>query len=107
MSFSMKSPQIAGLAALLLIASTPAALASPSEIHCRGEFQNVEGQWISTPYCQAFNLASVARDHGMEVSARQIRKNPEKKSDVCRFVGEDNRVTDYCNSDSGSLSGSG
>jgi hypothetical protein len=80
MSFSMKSPQIAGLAALLLIASTPAALASPSEIHCRGEFQNVEGQWISTPYCQASNLASFARDHGMEVSARQIRKNPEKRA---------------------------
>lgn len=106
MSFSMRTPQIAALAASFLIAGAPAALAAPSAIHCRGEFQNVDGQWISTPYCQSSNLAQVARDHGMRVSARQIRQNPEKKSEVCNLVGADNRVSDYCNSsDTGSSAG--
>ncbi len=83
------------IAAPLLAA---AAWASPaSAITCQGNFQiQRDGTRIATPYCQDTYLATVAREHGMAVSARAVRANPSVKERACRFVGDDNRVRDAC-----------
>ncbi|MGH1350601.1 MAG: hypothetical protein ACRBBN_07320 [Methyloligellaceae bacterium] len=66
-------------------------------IECNGSFQVLKnGHEISTPYCQDNNLAYVAQEYGLRVSARTIRYNPNKKRDVCRVVGHDNRVSTAC-----------
>ena len=65
-------------------------------IECRGRYQIISGNPLSTPYCEDNYLAQVARSYGSRVSARQIRNNPNKKAEVCRFMGFDNRVSDIC-----------
>jgi hypothetical protein len=65
-------------------------------IECRGEFQVVQGQELSTPYCQDNYLARIARSYGSRVSAREIRNNPNTKAEVCRFMGHDSRVSHIC-----------
>lgn len=83
-----------------MMVTTPVARAA---IHCKDGFQRVEGQYLSTPYCNDALLAQVARENGEWVSDAQIRWNPAKKDEVCRFVGNDPRVQLYCpDSDSGS-----
>lgn len=65
-------------------------------IRCEGSFQIVNGQPISTPFCRDANLAVVARQYGLKVSAAAIRNNPDAKLEVCRIVGRDIRVTEAC-----------
>ena len=67
-----------------------------SAIECRGEYQVVSGKLIATPYCQDNYLAHVARKYGTKVSNREIRNNPNRKADVCRFMGHDSRVSHLC-----------
>ena len=75
-------------------------------IVCRDGFQVSGGQEISTPYCNDNYVAEVARKYGVRVSNEEIRNNPNRKEEVCRFIGYDTRVRDYCNTDSdGSRSG--
>jgi hypothetical protein len=75
-------------------------------IVCREGFQVSGGQEISTPYCNDNYVAQVARKYGMKVSNEEIRNNPNRKDEVCRFIGYDNRVRDYCNTyDGGSRDG--
>jgi hypothetical protein len=80
------------------VAALGAALASPaSAIECRGNFQvEPNGSNIASPFCEDRNLAHVARESGMRVSAAAVRGNPGVKERVCRTVGEDNRVRDTC-----------
>lgn len=75
-----------------------AVLATPaSAITCDGNFQlQRNGQPIATPYCEDNNLAAVAREYGMRVSASAVRANPSVKEQACRLVGDDNRVRDTC-----------
>lgn len=61
-------------------------------VECRGNFQVVNGQEISTPYCRDAHLAKVAG-----VSAHKVRNNPNFKEEVCRHYGHDNRVREACN----------
>lgn len=75
-----------------LFAGTPAA----SAITCKNEYQVVQGQLLSTPYCQDNYIAKVAREYGSRVSAREIRNNPNTKAEVCRFMGHDTRVSHLC-----------
>lgn len=82
------SSKLVILAAALITASAPAAFA----IECRGNFQVVNGQEISTPYCRDAHLAKVAG-----VSPDKVRNNPNFKEEVCRHVGNDNRVREACN----------
>ena len=68
-----------------------------SKIKCNGPWQVVKGVGeIATPYCGDGYLARVARGYGVKVSANTIRWNPERKSEVCRLIGHDNRVSDIC-----------
>ncbi len=67
-----------------------------AKIVCQGAFQIVDGQPIATPYCEDNNVAAVAREYGIHVSAREVRSNPGTKARVCRFIGHDNRVRSAC-----------
>ncbi len=75
-----------------LIAFTAPALA----IQCDGDFQIVQGQPISTPYCRDQYVAVVAREYGIKTSPAVIRNNPKQKEEVCRIVGRDIRVQEAC-----------
>jgi hypothetical protein len=74
------------------IAVTADALA----IECDEDFQIVNGQPISTPYCRDGYLAAVAREHGFRTSAGEMRNNPSRKEEICRFIGSDIRVQTAC-----------
>lgn len=92
----MKTALFAVAAAAALTALVPAAHAG---IVCKGEFQYVNGSYISTPYCRDKYLARVAREYGSKVSDAAIRDNPNLKSEICRLVGRDNRVRSNCDSE--------
>lgn len=80
-------------APLLLLLALPVPVHA---IECDGRYQIVQGQPVSTPYCEDNYLAWVARQNGMRVSGRAIRNNPRLKDEVCHFVSSDHRVTDIC-----------
>lgn len=73
-----------------------AAATSASAIECQEDYQIVNGQPISTPYCRDGYLAQVAREYGFKTSAKTIRENPSRKEEVCRIVGNDIRVQTAC-----------
>lgn len=87
---------------LLIQASCFAALATAyampaGAVECQGNFQiQPNGLTIATPYCQDNNLARIAMEKGVHVSANEIRNNPGEKARICRTMGEDNRVRDTC-----------
>lgn len=81
---------------LLLPLSAFAIAPAEARIACHNGYQIVNGQPISTPYCQDELVATVARQHGSRVSADAIRYNPNLKRHVCRFVSNDFRVTEAC-----------
>lgn len=70
--------------------------ASAAGIVCKESYQVVRGQEIATPYCADNYLAQVARLYGMRVSNAEVRSNPNRKREVCRFIGHDIRVSDNC-----------
>ena len=78
-------------AAAVLAAASPALA-----IDCKDGYQLVQGNRLSTPYCQDAQLVSVARQYGMKASAEEIRENPNYKRHVCRLVGRDIRVQETC-----------
>lgn len=84
---------VAPVIAILVVTTTPPAEAA---IRCDGPYQIVQGQPISTPYCQDSYLAVVAREYGLRVSASAIRQSPSTKAQVCRVVGRDNRAQSAC-----------
>jgi hypothetical protein len=87
----------AALAALALpIAVLTAAQPAHAKIKCVNGNQIVNGSPIATPYCQDELVAHVAREHGMTVSAAEIRNNPNYKRNVCQLVGRDNRIYIAC-----------
>jgi hypothetical protein len=67
-----------------------------SAIECQEDYQIVQGQPISTPYCRDGYLAKVAREYGYRTSAETIRNNPSRKEEICRFIGSDIRVQTAC-----------
>lgn len=82
---------------IAIIAAGLVTLVSPaSAINCNGQYQIVQGQELATPYCQDNYLAKIARQYGMHVSDATIRNNPNKKAEVCRFMGFDTRVSNIC-----------
>lgn len=87
-------------AALVLVSVLPTTPVGAAAFKCSDGYQFVEGNFISTPYCEDAYLAQVARSAGMRVSDNAIRNNPNLKSEVCRFVGHDNRVRNYCSDES-------
>ncbi len=75
----------------------PAGPAS-ARIKCNNGYQIVDGNRLATPFCQDNYLAQVAREYGTRVSAREIRNNPNKKREICEFIGQDIRVLHNCES---------
>ena len=77
-----------------------AGLALPSTsvyaAHCDGDFQLVRGSWVATPYCRAAQIASVAREFGIHVSAETILRHPGRQEELCRFLDSDFRVHPAC-----------
>ncbi len=65
---------------------------------CKGAYQynSAAGGMISTPYCRDNYLAAVAREAGMKISNEEVRENPNRKAEACRFVGSDIRVQSIC-----------
>jgi hypothetical protein len=84
---------VAGMAVLGTSALTDRA---DARIVCDGAYQIVQGQPVSTPYCQDAYLAVVVREYGMRTSAAAIRNNPSVKAQACRLAGQDNRVQTAC-----------
>lgn len=87
-----------GLTALHSIVLAPAAVAA---IVCKDGFQNSNGNWISTPYCNDAHLAQLARGRGVKVSDSEVRQNPAKKYEICRFLGNVPPASDYCPDEGG------
>ena len=81
------------LALGLVVLAQPGAQA---RIVCEGNYQNVSGTPVSTPYCREMNLARVARTYGWKVSDDAIRYSESTKAQVCRAIGFDNRVQEIC-----------
>lgn len=68
-----------------------------AQIRCDGSFQITRrGERIVTPYCEDAEVAAVAREYGMRVSAAAVRGNPSIKQRVCQFAGADLRIRDTC-----------
>jgi hypothetical protein len=80
-----------GPSLLILVLATPA-----HAIDCIRGLQSVNGQSISTPYCQDAYLAEIAREYGLKASAAQIRNDPNFKKEICRTVFTDIRVQTTC-----------
>ena len=73
------------------------ALSTPAlAIKCQNGYQMVQGNLISTPYCQDQYLAQVARQYGVNAPAAELRNNPNYKRNVCRLVGRDIRIQETC-----------
>lgn len=81
------------VAAIVLLAATTAE----ARIICRDGYQVVHGREISTPYCNDNYVAQIARKHGFKVSDSEIRNNPAKKNEVCRFISSNIEIRQYCN----------
>jgi hypothetical protein len=82
-----------------LLSLTAAAVVGPAganAIECQEDFQIVNGQPISTPYCRDAYLAQVAREHGFNTSAEVMRNNPARKEEICRYIGSDIRAQPAC-----------
>jgi hypothetical protein len=90
---------VAALLFLCHLGQVPTA--SAAGIVCREDYQLVQGNLIATPYCGDNYLAKVARTYGMRVSNAEIRNNPNRKREVCRFIGHDIRVSQICAGETG------
>jgi hypothetical protein len=69
----MKRYDIALVCASISLLSLSAAYAAG--IQCDDDFQIVQGQPISTPYCRDGYLARVAREHGFSVRKSRSRQS--------------------------------
>jgi hypothetical protein len=98
------SPKVLSLAAASAASAFVCGTAE-ARIVCRDGYQVSGGQEISTPYCNDEYLAQVARERGTKVSAAEVRNNPNRKDEICRHIGYDIRIREYCPSDSDSDSG--
>jgi hypothetical protein len=96
----MRSRFIGGLTGRLTVAlvlsGSMLSGAAEAKFVCRDGYQNVQGSWLATPYCQDLQLAQVARQYGWRVSDAAIRNNPNLKRRVCASVGRDIRVQETC-----------
>jgi hypothetical protein len=83
--------------AALVLAGT----AAEARIECRDGFQVSGGREISTPYCNDDYLAKIARGKGYNVTADAVRNSPSLKNEICRWIGHDIRIRDYCPEEDG------
>jgi hypothetical protein len=79
-----------------VIALTLTSMAAEARIICKENYQVVDGQEISTPYCNDNYLAAVARRRGMKVTNEEVRNDPSVKEEVCLLIGRNQSVKEYC-----------
>ena len=60
------------------------------------QFQIVNGEEISTPFCRNNALAAVARESGYRITDAEMRNNPSRKEEICRYLRSDIRVHPAC-----------
>lgn len=89
----MTSSAMLGVLAGAVLTSAASSVAA---IECRENYQIVQGQPISTPYCRDGYLAAVARQYGFKTTAATVRNNPSRKEEICRYIGHDIRVQTAC-----------
>jgi hypothetical protein len=90
------SPRLKMAAGLAGIIFTGLAGSAQAEIACNKGFQNVQGSWLATPYCQDAYVAQVAREYGFSASPARVRSDPLFKQRLCRFIGQDIRIKESC-----------
>ncbi len=91
-----------GFTALQTLIAVPTVQAA---IVCKDGYQNSGGSWISTPYCNDAHLAQIARGLGVKVSDAEVRQNPAKKYEICRFIGGVGQGSEYCPNEGGGNDG--
>jgi hypothetical protein len=101
----MKSRAIAVGSMIAMLSATGMPTATEAAIVCKDGFQRSGGGWISTPYCNDAELARVARKHGVRVSDAEMRANPARKYEICRFLSGSLAARDYCPDGDGSSRG--
>ncbi len=79
---------ISSIATILPITT---AEASRYKAKCRGPYQLVQGNWISSPICEERVLRRVARSYGTRVSSRY-----SIKISICFAYGHDIRLSGIC-----------
>jgi hypothetical protein len=87
------------VATATITAGVLAPLAPATAIECRNGYQRVAGNEIATPYCQDEYLAVVARDFGIKTTGAEVRRDWGRKREICRLIGQDNRVRGACASE--------
>jgi hypothetical protein len=58
-----------------------------ARILCDDNFQIINGQRVSTPYCEDEQLARALRVRGIQISGQALRANPELKRESCLSAG--------------------
>ncbi|MCH9806301.1 MAG: hypothetical protein K0U74_01085 [Alphaproteobacteria bacterium] len=100
-AFPLLTAAFSGVIATTMFSAAPAE----AKIRCNGPWQVTRDGQIATPYCGDNYLARVAKGYGSRVTARMIRQNPNKKAEICQWIGHDTRIQDICagfrNDDSG------
>jgi hypothetical protein len=86
------------LASLAVVVLSAIALAEPAgaRIQCQSNFQITKYGPIDTPYCEEEQIAIVAQNYGLHVSASEIHNDPLKKIEVCQVLGSDARLKGSC-----------
>jgi hypothetical protein len=67
----------------IMIGCVASVLPAKAGIVCDGQFQIVNGQAVSTPYCEDEQLAHVLRWHGAKTSGEAVRRSAELKRQSC------------------------
>jgi hypothetical protein len=81
----------------LFVTCATVSLASPTlAIKCNGNFQIVNGEEISTPFCRDNALAAGARESGYRITDAEMRNNASRKEEICRYLRSDIRVHPTC-----------
>ena len=68
---------------ILAIGFVASVMPAEAGIVCDGNFQIVNGQPVSTPYCEDEQLAHVLRGRGVKISGEAIRRSAELKRESC------------------------
>ncbi len=84
------------LAVAFVVALTLVAQSAEARPRCDGDFQLIRGSWVSSPYCRADQIASVAREMGIRASAETLLEHPARAEELCRFLKSDIRVHPAC-----------
>jgi hypothetical protein len=79
-----------------LLALGAAAGAANAQGTCSGDFENVDGNWIATKYCQRDHARHVAAMEGSHLTSHPVMARDETPGQFCRFHVNDIRTSTYC-----------